>query len=93
MAPPQPVAPQVKTAPGAFRDCPTCPELIPLLSGSFMMGSSADPTERPIHKVSVTAFAIGRLPVTNAEWRLCYNDKGCTYNPDGDPDAPVHNLS
>ncbi|WP_244427164.1 SUMF1/EgtB/PvdO family nonheme iron enzyme [Methyloferula stellata] len=88
--PPPPVKP---TAPGAFRDCPTCPELIALRGGPFAMGSSSDPTEKPVHKVTVGSFAIGRLPVTVGEWQLCFNDKGCSANAEGDPDTPVHNLS
>ncbi len=57
------------------------------------MGSNADPSERPIHKVTVARFAVGRLPVTVAEWRLCVAAKGCSFDPGGDPDTPVHNIS
>jgi formylglycine-generating enzyme required for sulfatase activity len=81
------------TAPGAFRDCDSCPELVPLPAGGFVMGSNADPTERPIHKVKVARFAAGRFPVTEREWRLCVEARGCGFEPGGDSYAPAHNLS
>ncbi len=81
------------SAPGAFRDCRDCPELIALEAGALAMGSNADPSERPIHKVTILPFAVGRLPVTVGEWRLCVAAKGCKFDPGGDPDAPVHNIS
>jgi formylglycine-generating enzyme required for sulfatase activity len=79
--------------PEAFRDCEGCPELISLPAGSFAMGSNADPSERAIHKVTVPPFAVGRFPVTGGEWRLCVAAGGCSFDPGGDPEAPVHNLS
>src|SRR5262249_16839150 len=38
-------------------------------------------------------FALGRLPVTVREWKLCVADKACSYDPNGDDDMPVHNVS
>ncbi len=90
---PLPVALSNPAAPGAFRDCDSCPELIPLPTGTLAMGSNADPSEKPIHKVTVSRFAVGLLPVTVAEWRLCVAAKGCSFDPGGDPGTPVHNLS
>jgi formylglycine-generating enzyme required for sulfatase activity len=31
--------------------------------------------------------------VTEGEWRLCVAAGACSFDPGGDPDAPVHNLS
>ena len=90
--PPAPSGP-VRTADGGLKDCATCPELIEVPAGRFRMGSAADPTERPIHDVQVRAFMAGRYPVTAAEWRVCVREKGCAFDPGGEPDAPVHNIS
>ena len=92
-APAPVVAAALQTAPGAFRDCPTCPEMITLPAGVLMMGSNADPSERPIHKVTVRGFAVGRFPLTVREWRLCVAAKACKFEPSGASDAPVHNLN
>ena len=105
---PEPAKPQTQTAllapsstlrlPNAGphpvnRDCPTCPEMIALPGGSFGMGSNEDPSEKPVHGVTVKPFAIGRFPVTVAEWRECFAARVCTLNPAGPDDAPVRNLS
>ncbi|PNG26351.1 bifunctional serine/threonine-protein kinase/formylglycine-generating enzyme family protein [Methylocella silvestris] len=78
---------------GAFRDCGGCPEMLPAPAGVFAMGSNADPSERPIRKVKVAPFMVGRFPVTEGEWRLCVAAKGCSFDPGGDEGAPAHNLS
>jgi iron(II)-dependent oxidoreductase len=55
-------------------------------AGSFQMGAGPEgfsyDNERPRHAVSVDAFQIARLPVSNAEWAA-----------DGDPNAPVCHVS
>jgi formylglycine-generating enzyme required for sulfatase activity len=58
--------------------------LIP--AGSFLMGSSTgQPDEAPEHQVSLDSFFIDQFEVTNAEYRQCVNDGGCsqTSSPDG----------
>jgi formylglycine-generating enzyme required for sulfatase activity/class 3 adenylate cyclase len=76
-----------------LRDCEQCPELLEIPGGSFTMGSNDDPTEKPVHRVSVGAFALGRFAVTNSEWRHCVAAKVCRYQPSGSDDLPVHNVS
>ncbi len=50
--------------------------------GEFVLGVDAadEPfaldNERPAHRVEVAAFRIGRVPVTNAEWRAFIDDGG-----------------
>ncbi|MGV0624940.1 ergothioneine biosynthesis protein EgtB [Mycolicibacter minnesotensis] len=50
--------------------------------GEFMLGVDAadEPfaldNERPAHRVDVAAFRIGRVPVTNGEWRAFIDDGG-----------------
>jgi formylglycine-generating enzyme required for sulfatase activity len=44
-------------------------ELVQIPAGSFMMGcESGNPNERPVHRVSIDSFLIGRCQVTNAEY-------------------------
>ena len=49
-------------------------EMIPVEGGTFMMGATAeqgnaaDDDEYPVHKVTVSSFAIGKYPVTQALW-------------------------
>ena len=43
--------------------------MVPVPGGTFRMGSGAHyPEERPVHRVTVDAFAIDRAPVTNARF-------------------------
>jgi formylglycine-generating enzyme required for sulfatase activity len=94
MAPPARSRAESLAAPGqTFRACANCPEMVSLPGGTFMMGSNGDPSERPVHQVTVAPFAIGRFPVTNGEWRLCFKAHGCTWAAVGDDDEPVRNVS
>jgi formylglycine-generating enzyme required for sulfatase activity len=56
-----------------FRDCPNCPEMVVVPSGSFLMGDIAGggfSTERPVHRVTIPeAFAVGRYEVTVGQFR------------------------
>lgn len=76
---------------GPFRDCESCPLMIPLPGGTFTMGSpSSEPGhnayEGPQREVAVKPFAIGVYEVTNAEWRACVDDGACQAKPGGDED-------
>ena len=56
-----------------FRDCPTCPEMMPISPGHFVMGSPEGEAGRfgneTQHVVSIAkSFAIGRYDVTFDEW-------------------------
>ena len=57
----------------AFRDCPSCPELVVIPAGEFVMGSPASEegrrdTEGPQRWVRVERFALGRYEVTRGEY-------------------------
>jgi formylglycine-generating enzyme required for sulfatase activity len=65
------------------------PALVPAPAGSFRMGTSDEDEElltahnmrvwedeKPQHAVVLSSFEIGCFPVTNAEYRLFYEDKG-----------------
>ena len=66
-----------------FRDCPDCPELVVVPSGSFLMGSPSheegrDDDEGPVHRVRIgKPFAVGVYEVTFAEWDACVAGGGC----------------
>ena len=66
-----------------FRDCPGCPEMVVVPSGSFMMGSPSseegrDGDEGPVHRVTFKRpFAVGVYEVTFGEWDACVSGGGC----------------
>ncbi|HSU05593.1 MAG TPA: SUMF1/EgtB/PvdO family nonheme iron enzyme [Acetobacteraceae bacterium] len=80
-----------------FRDCENCPIMVAIPAGEFTMGSNADPSERPIHRVHVRPFAIGKFELSVAEWQACVDAGACTYKPashDANPGRrPMANLS
>ncbi|MFO0006390.1 MAG: formylglycine-generating enzyme family protein, partial [bacterium] len=43
-------------------------ELVKIPAGSFMMGSNERDTEKPIHRVNLREFFIGKYPVTQAQY-------------------------
>jgi len=66
-----------------LQDCASCPELVVVRPGSFMMGSPATEngragSEGPRHLVTLgRAFAIGKYEVTFDEYDACVADRGC----------------
>jgi formylglycine-generating enzyme required for sulfatase activity/class 3 adenylate cyclase len=106
--PPKPAttqaAPPPQTAPAAAPTTPAAPEaqraaaihepdMIPLRGGSFTMGSNEDPSEKPVHHVTVKPFAIGKYPITVRQWNECAGAKACAFVATGQDDAPVTNVS
>ncbi len=65
-----------------LKDCATCPEMVVLPAGSYLMGSPpndananagaglrrANADEFPQHQVAVKAFALGKYEVTQEQW-------------------------
>ena len=76
--------PPVVTLPGdreGFRDCPTCPELVVVPAGAFLMGSDrrdGEGDERPRRRVTVARFALGVHEVTRAEYGAFVSATGRT---------------
>jgi len=61
-----------------FQECWSCPEMVVVPAGEFMMGSDEDDDEKPPHKVKIAApFAVGRFTVTFDEWDGCVAHGGC----------------
>lgn len=71
------------------------PEMVALPGGTFAMGSNDDASERPIHKVTVAPFSIGKYPVTVGEWRKCVAAQACpdVSAPSTEENAPISNVS
>jgi len=89
----------LKYTPGySFKDCPTCPEMIVIPAGSFLMGSTkGKKRELPIKKITIKRpLAVGRYEITFNEWDSCYADGGCSKQPSdrnwGRGKRPVINI-
>jgi iron(II)-dependent oxidoreductase len=74
--------------------------MIEIPAGAFRMGSDAGPDdERPAHEVRLAAYAIDRLPVTNAEFAAFLNAagprnaRGERLYDDDDDDARIHRAN
>ncbi|MCA6098765.1 SUMF1/EgtB/PvdO family nonheme iron enzyme [Bradyrhizobium australafricanum] len=91
-APTQQALPQPAPSASPTPDLPE-PELVSLQAGSFSMGSNDDPSERPIRRVTVKPFAMGKYPVTVREWNTCAAAKACGFTASGKDDVPVTNVS
>jgi len=87
-----------------FKECDTCPEMVGVPAGSFVMGSPANEPEReanegPQQQVEFSrVFAVGRKAVTFEEWNACVAEGGCNaYRPGdygwGGGKRPVINVS
>jgi formylglycine-generating enzyme required for sulfatase activity len=85
--PPESSAGLLATTPGrVFKDCAdSCPEMVVVPAGSFMMGSPSSekdrvPIEGPQHQVRIAQpFAMGKYEVTVGEYRAFVRATG--YNP------------
>lgn len=74
-----------------FRDCPVCPEMVVIPSGSFVMGAApnepgSSEIELPQHRVTVQQFAAGKFDVTRGQWAEFVSSTkreataGCSYS-------------
>ncbi len=74
-----------------FRDCETCPELVSIAPGEFLVGpegrSTAQQALNPVDAKKVVVdkpFAIGRYEITFDDWQHCVDGGGCKTLPDDD---------
>ena len=81
-----------------FRDCPDCPEMVAIPSGSFEMGSPVDEIgryrdESPQHRVRIgTPFALGKTEVTQGQWRALMGNNPSYFSGCGD-ECPVEQVT
>ena len=98
------IQPPPALAQTSFKDCATCPEMVGIPAGQFVMGSPASEAdhradESPEHPVTISrSFAAGKTPVTFEQWDACVTDGGCTaFHPAdqgwGRGNQPVINVS
>lgn len=86
-------------APASLRDCDTCPEMVVVPAGSFLMGADRGrPAELPVRRVVIPrAFAMSKFEITFDEWAVCVAASGCEKDPDdhdwGRGARPVINVS
>ncbi len=94
----QPAQPKVSRSGGFIERLPdgVMLEMVQLPAGSFMMGSPdsdgmAYHAEKPQHQVNVKAFAIGKYPVTQAQYVAVMGRNPSYFT--GDPNCPVECVS
>ncbi len=69
------------------------PNMVELPGGSFRMGSSNNPAERPAHDVTVATFLLAAHATTMREWQQCVDANACPAVSKGKPNEPVTNVS
>jgi formylglycine-generating enzyme required for sulfatase activity len=70
----------------SFQECASCPQMVVLPAGEFLMGSPSgegSDSERPQHSVRIEqAFAVAKFGVTFDQWDACIAHGGCTHHAD-----------
>jgi formylglycine-generating enzyme required for sulfatase activity len=67
------------------------PEMILVEGGTFQMGSDKGHNdEKPIHKVMLSSFSIGKYPITQAQWKAVMGNNPSHFKGD---DLPVEAVS
>lgn len=93
-----PATAQEAPAGPAFRDCPACPEMVPLPTGRFMMGEDGLTDAGPPRAVAITRpFAIARTETTWRQYGACVAEGACRGGQDdhgwGRGDRPMINVT
>ena len=73
-----------------LKDCPDCPVMVVLPTGSFEMGSNENADERPVRRVNVPSFLIGKTEVTQGQWKAVMGSNPSYFGSCGD-EGPVKN--
>ncbi len=89
----KPAPPVANPAPPQPKTCDSCVEMIRLPGGEFMMGSiNGGKNEKPVHRVTVAGFAIGKYEVTQGQWQAVMGSNPSKFSGCGD-DCPVEQVS
>ncbi len=88
----KPAPPVANPAPPQTKTCDYCPEMVRLPGGEFMMGSNdGDNDKKPVHRVTVAAFAIGKYEVTQGQWKAVMGSNPSGFSNCG-TDCPVERV-
>ena len=70
-----------------LKDCETCPQMVLIPSGSFMMGTNNGyDDEQPVHRVKIGyEFYMGKTEVTQAQWRAVMGNNPSRLKGDNHP--------
>ena len=77
----------VRSPGDVFRDCKSCPQMVVVPAGDYMMGSPSSEQgrsddESPRHRVTISKpFAVGKYEVTFSQWDACVAEGGCSHRP------------
>ena len=77
----------VRSPGDVFRDCKSCPQMVVVPAGDYMMGSPSSEqgrsdNESPRHRVTISKpFAVGKYEVTFSQWDACVAEGGCSHRP------------
>jgi formylglycine-generating enzyme required for sulfatase activity len=66
-------------------------EMVSLPAGQFLMGSSESDSKKPPHQVKVNSFAIGKYPVTQAQYQAVMGTNPSYF--ENSPQNPVEQVS
>jgi formylglycine-generating enzyme required for sulfatase activity len=66
-------------------------ELVDIPEGSFMMGSDERDDEKPVHRVKVAAFKMGKYPITQKQYEAVMGNNPSHFK--GDENLPVEQVS
>lgn len=75
-----------------IKDCPDCPEMVVIPTGSFNMGSYYDRDSAPLHRVKISAFLLGKTEVTQGQWKAVMGFNPSHFYQCGDS-CPVDSVS
>jgi formylglycine-generating enzyme required for sulfatase activity len=66
-------------------------EMVSLPAGKFLMGSAESNDEKPPHQVKVNSFAIGKYPITQAQYQAVMGNNPSHFK--NNPQNPVEQVS
>ena len=74
-----------------FKDCDVCPEMVIIPEGNFVMGSNDYGEAQPTHSVTIKRFALGRIEITQGQWKAVMGSNPSYFKQCGD-NCPVDSV-